>query len=174
MRIPVLLLVLVLAIAGVLAVAIAIGEPPGATGSVHAEHPTLLQGGPSGARTGATLWIGWAFGALQIAFFGACFALGLRRPQGLGRLRFPILAGLVVYELAWTGLVLAYARFAADPSAALWGALPAPTALMLYVLWPLPLLFMAIYLWHFDEFVLGEDTLRKLRERIAAPERPGG
>lgn len=167
MRIPLLLLGLLLAIAAVLGVAIGLGEPPGATGAVHPDYATLLQGGSGADRTGPVLWLGWAFGALQIAFFTACFALGMRRPSGLGRLRTPIAVGLVLYEIGWTALVLVYARFAQDPSPALWGSLPAPTALMLYVLWPLPLLFMGIYLRHYDAYVLDDDALRQFRERVS-------
>ena len=160
MRIPLLLLVLVAAIAAVLGIAVGLGDV-GATPETHPCFATLLRSG--GARTGAALWLGWAFGALQIAFFGACFALGMRRREGLGPLRGPILVGLLLYEVAWTALILVYARFAADPSAALVLSLPAPTALMLYVLWPLPLFFMWIYLRAFDGWFLREEDLTRFR-----------
>jgi len=162
-RIPELLLILVGLIAGVLGVAVWLGDV-GATPVAHPEYATLL--GSGGAHGGAALWLGWAFGALQIAFFGACFALGMRRREGLGPLRRPILIGLLVYEVAWTALILAYARFAADPGGALLLAFPAPTALMLYVLWPLPLLFMWIYLRSFDGWFLDEEELARFRRIV--------
>ena len=91
----------------------------------------------------------------------------MRRRTGLGPLRRPILAGLLVYELAWAALIIAYARFAADPPDALVLSFPAPTALMLYVLWPLPLIFMWIYLRAFDSWFLTDRDLARFRALLA-------
>jgi hypothetical protein len=96
----------------------------------------MLSGGAGAERAAPVLVLGWAYGALQILFFGICWVLSVRRrADGLGPLRWPTWIGLALYELAWAWLVWSYARFAADPQAsAIIGGFPAPTAIMLYVL----------------------------------------
>ena len=168
MRTPQLLLGLVLASALLLLAAAALPEAPGARPSTHPEHPTLLSGAPAAAQPDGLLAIGWAFGAVQLGFFAACFALGMRRADGLGPLRRPLWLGLGLYELLWTALVVAYAAFARDPGGALVGGLPWPTALMLFGLWPFPLFFAALYLRHFDGWVLSDRDLERFRSRLAA------
>jgi hypothetical protein len=164
--IPRILLGLVLASAALLFAASAVPEAPGATASAHPGLPTLLGGG-DGARDPRILAVGWAFGAVQIAFFAACFALGLARGGRLGPLARPLLAGLGVYEVLWAGLVASYAWTAGDPHARLWASFPLPTAWMLYALWPFPLWFAALYLRHFDTWFLNEADLERFRARVA-------
>jgi len=171
MRIPQLLLGLVLASALLLAAAAWLPAAPGTGAGPHPEHPTLLVADGAAAHAPGVLALGWAFGAVQIAFFGACFALGMRRAEGLGPLRRPLWIGLVLYELLWSAVVLAYAGFARDPGGALWGGFPLPTALMLFGLWPFPVWFAVLYLRHFDRWVLDDADLERFRARVAALER---
>lgn len=167
MRLPLGLLALVIASAGLLLAAAAIAPQPGDLPATHPVHPTLLVGGAASARSTAMLAIGWAFGALQLALFAGCFALGLRRAEGLGPLRRPLWLGLALYQALWAALVVAYAGYARDPHGALWGGFPAPTAWMLYGLWPFPLYFAWLYLRHFDDWVLGDRALERFRARLA-------
>ena len=83
MRLPGLLFATTLAIFGILAIAVVLGRPPEAGPSPHPSYNTLLRG-PQAAPSAATTWLGWGFGALQIAFFAGCFALGVRRRGSLG------------------------------------------------------------------------------------------
>ena len=168
MRIPQALLALVVASAALLLAAAALTPQPGDAPAPHPEHATLLVGGAGAARSLALRAIGWAFGALQIGLFAACFALGLRRADGLGPLRRPLLVGLALYLALWTALVVSYGAYARDPGGALFGAFPAPTAWLVYGLWPFPLWFAWLYLRHFDERVLRDDDLRRFRARLAA------
>lgn len=165
---PRLLLGLVVAIGLLLLAAAWIGEAPGGHGVAHPDHATMLQGGPGGPRSAPILALGWGFGALQLAFFAVCFALGVRRREGLGPLARPIALAWIAYELLWAALVVVYWRSVDDPGVALWLGFPPATALMLFGLWPFPLAFMAIYLRHFDDWVLTERDLRRFRERLAA------
>lgn len=166
MTIPRILLGLVLASAALLLAASGVPEPPGAGPAPHPELPTLLVGG-DGARHPGILALGWAFGAVQIAFFAACFALGLARGGRLGPIGRPLLVGLVLHEALWAGLVASYAWTAGDPEARLWGSFPLPTAWMLYALWPFPLWFAAVYLIHFDSWFLNAGDLERFRARVA-------
>ena len=82
--------------------------------------------------------------------------------------------GLALYELGWAALFLSYRSFAADPGAvSVVGSLPAPTAWMLYVVWPLPLWFAWLYWRHFEAAFLSERDLERFRARLDALS-PGG
>ena len=97
---------------------------------------------------------------------GLLFVLGMRRADGLGRLRGPTLVGLALYLAVWLGLVASYVSFAADPAAApLWWGFPLPTAILLFAFWPFPLYFVALYLWAFDAQVLRPGVLERFRTR---------
>jgi hypothetical protein len=110
------------------------------------------------------------FGALQIAFFGACFALGLRRGRSLGPVARPLLVGLLLYEGMFGLLLYAYARYLAEPGAPLVLSFPLPTAVLLYGLWPLPLWFAWIYLRHFDGWVVDEAEIERVLALAPADE----
>ncbi len=170
MRIGWLLSTLLAAMAAVLAAALLVRVDPTLHVVSHAVYPTLLRAG-GGAVDPLRIALGWGFGALQLAFFSACFALGVRRREGLGPLRRPILLGLLGYELVWAFLVLCYVRYAGQPDqpdVPLLLSFPLPTAVMLYLMWPFPLFFMVLYLRHFDRWVLPPGDLAHFRARIAA------
>lgn len=171
MRIPQLLLGLVLASGALLVAAALVPEAPGAGVAPHPEHPSLLTGGAPASPV--MIGIGALFGLVQIAFFGACFALGMQRRGRLGPVARPLLVGLALYAGVWSTLVAAYAATAGDPDAALWGSFPAATAWMLYGMWPFPLVFAFLYLRHFDDWFLNEEDLARFRARLAELEAEG-
>jgi len=166
MRLPELLFASTLAIFAILVVAVVQGDASGAGPVAHPGFPSMLRG-PGATPSSLTTWLGWAFGALQIVFFAGCFALGVGRRGRLGPLRVPILASLGVYEIVWAGLVLLDLRFAGDSATPLLLSLPAPTAMMLYVLWPAPLAFLWIYLRHFDGWIQGGEERQRLDALLA-------
>ncbi len=171
MRLPVLLFGLVLGIGVLLAAAMWTGE---ATPQAlpHPDYPSLLRATDGAARLAPVWWIGAALGALEIAFFAACFALGLRRQGSLGPLARPLWLGLALYEAVYVLLLIAYRAFLAAPTSDLVLSFPAPTTVMLFGLWPVPLCFLWIYLRHFDDWVLREEDLLRVR-RLAAPPAEG-
>ncbi|MEZ4216576.1 MAG: hypothetical protein R3E88_08870 [Myxococcota bacterium] len=163
------LLLVVLASALALALGAWLGAGPGAAGVPHARIPAMFAGGASGDRDGAVLAAGAVFGALQIVFFGLCFALGMRRGGALGRLARPLAIGVALYLAVWGALVAAYAQYAAAPMASpRWLGLPLPTALLLFALWPFPLWFAALYLRGFERHVLTDDDFARFRARLEA------
>lgn len=137
----------------------------------------MLRATDGAARVAPVFRLGAAFGALQIAFFGACFALGLRRDGGLGPLARPVCVGLLLYAGVYALLLASYRSFLADETPGLVLSFPLPTAVMLYGLWPVPLWFLWIYLRHFDDWVLRAEDLERVRriarETGAAAERSG-
>ena len=152
-----LLFVLVLALGGLLVVALLSPEPTGSQGLPHPELGSMLSGGSGAERHGPILWLGWAFGAVQIAFFGALLALAVDRrgtSHGAGRL---LAWGTTVYLLAWTALVWVYGGGMGDPEPSLWLGLPPSTALMIFVLWPAPLSFVGLFVFGFRRWVLTDE-----------------
>ncbi len=154
---------------GVLLLALGLGDvPAGVGGRVHPTYGSMMHGAEGGlGRRPDLLWGGWLYGALQIAFFGLCWVLAVRRAGGLGRLRRGTWLAFLAYQAGWAWLVYAYAVYARDPEAtALVGAFPVPTAVMVYVVWPLPLLFTGLYLWRFTEQIHTPDDERRLAELL--------
>ena len=164
-RVPALLLAAVALSAGLLLAAALTPEPPGGLVRPHAEHATVLVSAQPGEP--ASLALGFALGAAQAALFVGCFALALRPADRRGRLGLACWTGLALYEAGWALLFWLYRGFAADPTGPLLGALPAPTAWMLYGLWPLPLWFAWLFWRHFDSAFLSESDLARFRARLA-------
>lgn len=176
MRLPALIFALACAIAGVLLAAGLGGEPP-TQALPHPRHPSLLRSADALARSAPIAAYAAVFGSLQIAFFGACFALGLRRRGSLGPLTRPFAWGLLLYEAVFAALLLADQRYRADPSGLpLVLSFPLPTALLVYALWPLPLWFAGLYLRHFDDWVAPEAEIERVLALAPPPAdaAPGG
>ena len=167
-----------------------------ATGSHGLPHPDvtgMLRGGSGVDRHGPLLLIGWAIGVAEILFFGALMALGARRGPSLGGpaagqpgsrtglrgLGAPMSIGLVVALGVWTLLMVSYAGYLDDPEPALYLALPAPTATMLYLLWGVPLIFAALYVIGFRRWVYSPEdeaafTALVEKRRAAGGDSAGG
>lgn len=142
---------------------------PGSHGAPHPEISGMLRGGSGAERHGPMLLLGWAIGAAEILLFSALMALGARRGPGLRGpvsrtglrgLGSPLLLGLLATLATWTLLIVGYSRFLEDPEPALYLALPAPTATMLYLLWAVPLFFAVLYVAGFRRWVfsLGDEA----------------
>ncbi len=168
MRIPVAIFAILVALCAATLVLWTIDEPPDSRGTDHPVHETMRQGG-GGERHDSVLALGLLFGLLSILLFVALMALGLRRrgrlPTGSRR---ALWSGLALYALVFALLVLSYRGYA-EPGADrdLVGSFPRPTAWMLYVLWPVPLLFTLLYAWNFDRWVISENEVAEF-ERLAA------
>lgn len=139
-------------------------ETPAALRAVpHAQFPdTMLQRQSHAASDSAGRWLALGFGLLEIGLFISCLLLSVRAKRG---------------EWAWLSLIGALhgaafvAMFAADHYYAS-GQLrlivlgfPLPTALMVYGVGGIPLLFAMLYFVRFESMILTPDDLRQV-ERI--------
>lgn len=166
-RIAVGLLIATLVSALLLVAAARIGVPDEARPAAHPAFAAMQHGGDGSARTGPVLVLGALFGFVQIAYFGLCFALGVRRHEGLGPLRRPLLAGLAAYAAVWGLLVWTYVDYAAAPTESMRVlGFPLPTAVLLFGFWPVPVVFAWIYLRHFD-WIVDEERIDRFRARLA-------
>lgn len=158
---------LLLALCLVVGIALFWEEPPDSQGYGHGELRTMRQGG-TGERHAQVLWLGAAFGILQLLLFVACLGFGLRGARGSSRAkRRALLLGGVLYLAVFMVLVLTYQDYVKDPTRLL-VSLPPPTAVMLWVLWPFPLYFVLVYSLKFEDWVFREEDSRRFRELVDA------
>jgi hypothetical protein len=163
---------LVLAIWAVVLVAMLIPEPEHARGMVHPSFATMKHGGSGVERHAGVLWLGGAFGGLAIATFVTLMAFGSRRGDSLRGLGPRLVLGLAAYLGAWSWLVLAYRDYLTEPTHRLILGFPAPTAIMLYVLWPVSVVFNVLFVVGFKRWVFSDED-RERYERLVAEKRAG-
>lgn len=140
----------------------------GVGGVAHPEHSTMRHGG-SGDRHDGVLWVGWLFGVAMFGVFVALIAFGARhRIRDIG----PWL-GLATAAVigAWTWVVFAYRDYLGDPDPALYLALPAPTAIMIYLFWPLGGAFVLFFVLGFHRWVLSDDDFETYKRLVDADRR---
>ena len=163
---------LLLALCLVVGVALSMEEPPDSQGYGHGELSTMRQGG-TGERHSQVLWLGVAFGVLQLLLFVACLGFGLRGVRGSSRAkRRALLLGGVLYLAVFLVLIVAYQDYLKDPTRLL-VSLPPPTAVMLWVLWPFPLYFVLVYSLKFEDWVFRKEDSDRFRELVDTGP-PGG
>lgn len=139
-------------------------------GQAHPDYATLLAGG-SGAERGQHIWwLALVYGELQLAFFVCCMLLGVRRGGTIGPAGRYIVGGGILYFVAFAALMLSYRRYMTAESLSTFGSLPEPTAWMLYVIAPLPLLFLFLFVLGFRQYIWDDESEREL-ERIVSEKR---
>lgn len=136
-------------------------------GVTHAEYETMQAGGDGAARGGTIIWVGLAFGLLQIAFFVTAIAFGGRKANRVGPLRTPIILFGLIYAAVFTAMVIAYRGYTETANPALYLNLPAPTAWMMYGVWGFPLVFMFLYLARFDDWTFTDADLERFKALVA-------
>ena len=141
-----------------------IEAPEGSSGRDHALHSVMLEGGDGIERLGNVRWLWLVFGLLQIAFYVGCMVLGLKRPPKAATVLL-ILFG-ILYAGTFALLVnvdQAWAR--GDTQMIIWG-LPLPTAIMMYGVGGVPVLFTLLYVIQFDRWVVTKLDLEQLDELV--------
>ncbi len=134
----------------------------------HARFPdTMLQGMPGVERQSGVRWWGLAFGVLEIAFFVGCLMISLRPLQG--RMRIFILLG-VLHVAAFVMMFVADYYYSIGELRTLVLGFPLPTALMLYGVGGVPLVFILLYVFWFDRLILTSDDMAKL-DRLVQQQR---
>lgn len=158
-----LLLGLLLGICIVVAITLWIPETPASKAFAHPDYATMQRGGDGVKRHGRILWLGWAFGVLQFCFFAGLIALSVNKQRRIKIFAKPILTGLFLNILVFCLMMFAYWNYARQGTGPFFGSFPLPTALMLYGVWPIQLIFVVIYVWYFNRAIFTEDDLEKFQ-----------
>ncbi len=142
----------------------AVPVPDGPTGWEHPDYPGMRLGGEGEARFETIAAPAFAYGVLTIVFFVSLLGLALRPNRR--RAAFPWLAGGGALCVAvFIALMTSYRNFAADRGMGDFVlGFPQPSAIMLYLLWPVPLVFMALYLYYFDRWIWSAEDEEKFAE----------
>ena len=173
MKLAWIMFILLLGMCVALAAAFIIGEIPNGHGFNHSRIPNMQQGGSGIERHGNIIWIGLAFGLLQVAFFVACIALGAQRKGELGAVKRPLLTGALVYGAVFTGLVLTYRAYATEGEHMLFVIFPPPTAFMIYGLWTVPFFFLLLYMRNFNRWIYRPEDHEKFQKLIESRQQQG-
>ena len=113
-----------------------------------------------------TLWWGYAMGLAIFATLAVSVLLGVRRRGRIGPLGVWLAVGFACLGLILTALVISYARYARGVDVDFFGGLPAPTAWMIYVLWPFPLLMILACMFYFNSRYFSDDDQRTFDDLI--------
>lgn len=181
MKLPHALLALLLAMAAVIAVAMLIGERPLDAEGVpigHGwDHPVervLLVGGDGAERIDRIWPLAVVLGLLQYLFFVGLLRLGAGTKPAAARLNLPLSLGAGAVALMWIVLCWVYRGYTRDPDPGLIGSLPAPTAVMVYGIWFVPLVFIVIYITMFNTAIYTPADAEKFRQILAARDAGSG
>lgn len=131
------------------------------------EYATLQMGGPGAERHGKIIWLGWAFGILQLCFFLLSLAVGARKNGKVGPFGLPLLIGGAGYILVFSAMFLAYRSTMGDASPTLFLSFPTATAWMIYGVWIVPSVFVVMYMLLFDRWTFTEEDAARLKEIVA-------
>lgn len=136
-------------------------------GVAHPTYETMLVGGEGAARHGVILWMGLAFGLLQVTFFIALLAFGARKHGSAGPFKAPLIVGFVLFALIFVAMFSAYRGYMQSDDPDQLFAFPYPTAWMIYGIWGFPLFFMFLYMIFFDRWTFTEEDAARFRELVA-------
>ncbi len=153
----------------VLSVGIAwvVPESEGVGGYPHDEFASMRQGGSGAARHGGILALGWAFGVLTILNFVLLVGFGGRHDGRLGSFGWPLAVAFIAYAGVFSWIIAAYRQYLVDPGGPLVLGFPLPSALMLYVLYPVSMILNVYFAVGFRRWVLTEEDEARYRELVA-------
>jgi len=121
-------------------------------GIPHPSISTMLQGGDGSARYSPVRIATWVFAVCMISIFCSLLVLSSRKEARYGWMSRLLWIGGALHLACMIGLMLCYESYLSDPDPRLHAAFPAPTAWMLYVLWPVPLFYVFLYVLTFDRW----------------------
>ncbi len=145
-----------------------IAEPAGGHGSAHEQfESTMYKGATGGDRLADVRWLGLGFALLQAVFFVTSLLLGTKQR---GPLMAWFAAGGLLYLAAFVALVVAESMYVEGSARQIVMGLPLPTAIMVYAIGGIPVLFSLIYVWQFDRWILKPEDLQRI-ESLAQQQR---
>ena len=108
----------------------------------------------------------------MILCFSALVHFGALRGQGREPLGWLLKLATLLYLGVWSWVIVAYHAWLGATSPELILALPKPTAILVYVFWPVSMLYVALFVLGFRRWVLTdeeearyEELVRQARER---------
>ncbi|MFT5386662.1 MAG: putative membrane protein, partial [Saprospiraceae bacterium] len=146
---------------------ILISDPPiASTGKLHDQFKTMMHSGSSVIASAYVKWLAFLFGLGIIAIFGMAVSFGAKKYGQLKGIKSWLYLGIIAFLLVFTMITFIYWEYSATGSRTIFGGLPLPTALMMYTLGTVPLIFTLIYVVKFRSWVLTEEEEKRFQEII--------
>jgi magnesium-transporting ATPase (P-type) len=161
-----LLLVLLSSTCILIGVILSIPERPEGYDYTHPDYATMQRGPDGMERHGPVIWLGLSFAVLQFCIFTCLIALSLNKQGRLRKFKKPLLAGLLLNVGVFSLIIIAYMIYARDGTGVLIGSFPRPTAVMLYGLGPVQIVFAIIYILYFDRAIFTTEDLEKFQQLV--------
>jgi hypothetical protein len=125
--------------------------------------------GPDGMeKHGGVIWLGLSLAFLLFCIFVSLIALSLNKQGRLKKFKKALLAGLVLNVVVFSLIVILYLTYARDGTGVLIGSFPRPTAVMLYGLGPVQIVFAVIYILYFDRAIFTAEDEEKFQQLVKA------
>lgn len=146
-------------------IALFIGDPPAlVTGQPHPEYKTMLKGGESIHASTSTNALGYLFGLCSTFLLCLFMTLGAHRYGRLGTIKPWLIFGTVLYLGVYTLTYLSDAAYVDQNHQAFFMGWPLPTAWMIYAMWFAPVVFVALYVFGFRDWILTEEDEARFTE----------
>ena len=158
-----LLLVLLLATCILLTITVSILPKPKGFDFTHPDHPAMLRAPDGAERHGPILWLGLTFAVLQFCIFTSLIALSLNKQSRLRTFKKPLFLALLLNVGIFILMTFAYLIYARNGTGPLIASFPWPTALMLYGVWPIQIIFVIIYVRYYDKGIFTHEDQQKFQ-----------
>jgi len=152
----------------VVIIALVVGDKPAlVTGHTHPEFKTMLKGGESIHSLGGSNVFGYLFGLCSTLLLCLFIAHGARRYNQLGSIKPWLVFGTLVYLAVFTLTYLSDATYVDQSHTQFFLGWPLPTAWMIYAMWFSPVIFVALYVFGFRDWILTEADEAKFNEILS-------
>jgi len=146
-----------------------VGDAPAmVTGQPHPEYKTMLKGGDSIHASSSSNVLGYLFGLCATLLICLFITLGAHRRGKLTTIKPWLIFGTALYLAVYTFTYLSDAAYVDQNHQAFFLGWPAPTAWMIYAMWFAPLVFVALYVFGFREWILTEEDEARFTEILKA------
>lgn len=149
-----------------LVLALRVPEREDSSGVAHEQFDHIQVGGDAN-RHEPILRYGWLYGMCTIALFTAVLMLGVRRAGKIGSGKWAILLGGAIYMGIFTNVVTEYAKSVRANDPDFFGPFPSATTWVLLGIWVAPMVFIALYVWKFREWIYTADDEERFQKLLA-------
>ena len=162
------LLVLLLSTCILVGIILSIPERPAGYNYTHPDYATMQRGPDGMEKHGGVIWLGLSLAVLLFCIFVSLIALSLNKQGRLKKFKKALLAGLVLNTAIFSLIVISYLTYAREGTGAFIGSFPRPTAVMLYGLGPVQIVFAVIYILYFDRAIFTAEDEEKFQQLVKA------
>ncbi len=162
--VPVVLMFCLLGMCVVVGLLFYIEEPEGGHGAAHSRFArTMYQGDTGSDRLIGVRWLGLGFVLLQVTFFVVSLLLGTSH-------RGPVLGWFMIsglfYGATVGALIIAESVYAQGGARNIVLGFPLPTAIMIYGVGGVPIIFSVFYVLQFDHWFLKPEDMQRIDELV--------